>query len=158
MFGIDFSELVVCGIVALIVVGPQRLPEVIRNTALWIGRFKRSLRETKENIERQIGVDDIRRQLHTEEMMRTLDDMKEEIETALNYERMGNKLALEQDVSVDTAEVSTQLAPVDAVLSNIDNNPLSSSAEKPTSSIALENSVSPDAVPSEKPGSSSTLH
>lgn len=91
MFGIDFSEFVVCIIVALIVIGPQRLPETVRTVSLWIGRFKRSFRETRENFERQIGIEDIRRQLHTEEMMRTLDSMQEEIETALNYERMGNK-------------------------------------------------------------------
>lgn len=91
MFGIDFSEFVVCIIVALIVIGPQRLPETVRTVSLWIGRFKRSFQETRENFERQIGIEDIRRQLHTEEMMRTLDSMQEEIETALNYERLGNK-------------------------------------------------------------------
>jgi len=96
MFGIDFSELVVCIIVALFVIGPQRLPETVRTLGLWIGRLKRSLRETRETIEQQLGVEDIRRQLHTEEMMRTLDSMQEEIETALNYERRGNKPALAQ--------------------------------------------------------------
>lgn len=109
MFGIDFPELVVCVVVALIVVGPKRLPEVVRTTALWIGRFKRSIRETRENIERQIGVDDIRRQLHTEEMMRTLDDMKEEIETALHYERMGNKPAIEDKSHLANDELDASL-------------------------------------------------
>lgn len=97
MFGIDFSELVVCIIVALFVIGPQRLPETVRTLGLWIGRLKRSLRETRETIEQQLGVEEIRRQLHTEEMMRTLDSMQDEIETALNYERRGNKPAIEQE-------------------------------------------------------------
>lgn len=91
MFGIDFSELVVCAIVALVVVGPQRLPEAVRTGSLWIGRLKRSLRETQESIEQQIGMEEIRRQLHTEEMMRTLDSMKEEIDSALYYDRISNK-------------------------------------------------------------------
>lgn len=99
MFGIDFSELVVCILVALFVIGPQRLPEAVRTVSLWIGRLKRSLRETRETIEQQLGVEEIRRQLHTEEMMRTLDNMQEEIETALNYERRGNKPALEHEKS-----------------------------------------------------------
>lgn len=158
MFGIDFAELVVCGVVALIVVGPQRLPEVVRNTALWIGRFKRSIRETKETIERQIGVDDIRRQLHTEEMMRTLDDMKEEIETALNYERMGNKPVLKQDISTEAAEVPDQLASPEMVLSDLENNPVLPLVENSSSPIVLEKITSAESVLPEKQTSSSLLH
>lgn len=91
MFDIGFSEIIVCAVVGLVVIGPERLPETVRTVGLWIGRIKRSLRETREDLERQVGMDDVRRQLHTEEMMRTLDDMQDEIDAALNYERMGNK-------------------------------------------------------------------
>jgi sec-independent protein translocase protein TatB len=103
MFGIDFSELMVCFFVALIVLGPERLPEAVRTSSLWIGRIKRSLRETKEEIERQVGVDDIRRQLHTEEMMRTLDNMHDEIESALNYERMGSKTTQQTSAALSSS-------------------------------------------------------
>ncbi len=95
MFDIGFSEIIVCSIVALVVIGPERLPETVRTVGLWVGRIKRSLRETREDLERQVGMEDIRRQLHTEEMMRTLDNMQDEIDTALNYERMGSKSVLE---------------------------------------------------------------
>lgn len=76
MFDIGFSEIVVCAIVALVVIGPERMPEAVRTVGLWIGRFKRSLRETRSEIERQIGVDDIRRQLHNEDIMRSLEDAR----------------------------------------------------------------------------------
>lgn len=75
MFDIGFSELIVCAIVALLVIGPERMPEAVRTVGLWIGRFKRGLRETRSEIERQMGVDDIRRQLHNEDIMRSLEDM-----------------------------------------------------------------------------------
>src|SRR4051794_22405334 len=94
MFDIGFSEIIVCAIVGLVVIGPERLPEAVRTVGLWVGRIKRSLRETREELERQIGMEDVRRQLHTEEMMRTLDDMQEEIDAALNYERMGKNKAV----------------------------------------------------------------
>ncbi len=98
MFDIGFSEIIVCAVVGLVVIGPERLPETVRTVGLWVGRIKRSLRETREEIERQVGMDDVKRQLHTEEMMRTLDDMQDEIDAALNYERMGNKKpALERE-------------------------------------------------------------
>jgi len=100
MFGIDFSELVVCALVALVVIGPERMPEAVRTTGLWIGRLKRSLRETREQVERQIGLEDVRRQLHTEEMMRTLDDMNEEIESALNYDRTSSKERAENNAKL----------------------------------------------------------
>lgn len=73
MFDIGFSEIVVCAIVALLVIGPERMPETVRTIGLWIGRFKRSLHETRTEIERQIGVDDIRRQLHNEDIMRSIE-------------------------------------------------------------------------------------
>jgi sec-independent protein translocase protein TatB len=76
VFDIGFSEIVVCAIVALIVIGPERMPETVRTVGLWIGRFKRSMRETREEIERQIGVDDIRRQLHNEDILKTLEETR----------------------------------------------------------------------------------
>lgn len=100
MFGIDFSELMVCVLVALVVIGPKRMPEAVRTTGLWIGRLKRSLRETREQVERQIGLEDVRRQLHTEEMMRTLDDMNEEIESALNYDRQTSRERAENNAKL----------------------------------------------------------
>ena len=95
MFGIDFSELVVCLLVALVVFGPERMPEVVRTVSLWVGRTKRALRESKEEIERQIGMDEVRKQLHTEDMMKTLDAMQDEIDAALNYERGIKPVAVE---------------------------------------------------------------
>ena len=76
MFDIGFSEIIVCCVVALIVIGPERLPETVRTVGLWVGRLKRSLRETRVEIERQMGVDDIRRQLHNEDIMRSIEDVR----------------------------------------------------------------------------------
>ena len=84
MFDIGFSELIVCAIVALIVIGPERMPEAVRTVGLWIGRFKRSLRETRSEIERQMGMDDIRRQLHNEEIMRDLEQARLDMDKALS--------------------------------------------------------------------------
>lgn len=83
MFDIGFSEIVVCAVVALIVIGPERMPEAVRTVGLWIGRLKRSLRETRSEIERQIGVDDIRRQLHNEDIMRTLEDARRDMDNVI---------------------------------------------------------------------------
>ena len=60
------------------------MPETVRTIGLWIGRLKRSLRETREEIERQIGVDDIRRQLHNEDIMRSLENARVDINQAIH--------------------------------------------------------------------------
>lgn len=84
MFDIGFFELLVVAIVGLIVIGPERLPETIRTVGLWIGRMKRALRDSRAELEQHLGADDIRRQLHNEEVMRGLNATREEIDRVLN--------------------------------------------------------------------------
>jgi len=84
MFDIGFFELVLVAVVGLVVIGPERLPDTVRTVALWIGRLKRSLRETRQELEQQLGADDIRRQLHNEDVMRSLQATKDEFERTLH--------------------------------------------------------------------------
>jgi sec-independent protein translocase protein TatB len=76
VFDIGFFELLVIAVVGLVVIGPERLPGAIRSGALWWGRLKRSMRETRTELEKQLGADDIRRELHNEEVMRSLDALR----------------------------------------------------------------------------------
>jgi len=69
MFGISFSELLLVGLVALLVLGPERLPHAARTAGLWVGRLKRSFNAIKQEVEREIGADEIRRQLHNEHIL-----------------------------------------------------------------------------------------
>ena len=80
MFGISFSELLLVGLVALLVLGPERLPGAARTAGLWIGRLKRSFNAIKIEVEREIGADDIRRQLHNEHILQ----MEQEAKRILN--------------------------------------------------------------------------
>lgn len=90
MFDISFFELLVVGIVGLIVIGPERLPGTVRTCALWIGRIKRSLMETRRELEKQIGADEIRRELHNEQVLYNLEKMKD---TRLELEERIRKLS-----------------------------------------------------------------
>lgn len=75
MFDIGFAELIVIAVVALIVIGPERLPETARALGLWAGRLKRLFSEAKSELERELGVDDVRRQLHNEKIMAQLREL-----------------------------------------------------------------------------------
>lgn len=79
MFGISFGELLLIGLIALLVLGPERLPGAARTAGLWIGRLKRSFNTIKTEVEREIGADEIRRQLHNEHIMALEKQIKESI-------------------------------------------------------------------------------
>lgn len=61
MFDISFSELFVIGLVALIVIGPQRLPKVARTAGYLFGRLQRYVNDVKADIGREMELDELRK-------------------------------------------------------------------------------------------------
>ncbi len=61
MFDIGFSELFVIGIVALIVIGPERLPKVARTAGHLFGRMQRYVNDVKADINREMELDELRK-------------------------------------------------------------------------------------------------
>src|SRR5438093_10135445 len=61
MFDIGFSELLVIGLVALIVIGPEKLPRVARTLGHLAGRLQRYVADVKADINREIELDELRK-------------------------------------------------------------------------------------------------
>jgi sec-independent protein translocase protein TatB len=61
MFDVSFTELMVIGVVALIVIGPERLPKVARTVGHLLGRAQRYVNDVKSDIQREIELDGIRK-------------------------------------------------------------------------------------------------
>lgn len=80
MFDIGFPELLLISVVALLVIGPEKLPDTIRTVSLWVGRIQRSFRNLKREIETEIGADEIRSQLHNESIMQDLEAAKNTVQ------------------------------------------------------------------------------
>jgi sec-independent protein translocase protein TatB len=59
MFDVGFSELVVIGLIALIVLGPKRLPEVARTAGKWMGQLRRFINNVKQDLDREIHQDEL---------------------------------------------------------------------------------------------------
>lgn len=78
MFDIGPSELLVIFVVALLVIGPERLPSAVRTASLWMGRFRRSFHKIKADVERELNADEIRRQLHNESILAEVEDAKKQ--------------------------------------------------------------------------------
>ncbi len=84
MFDIGFAELLLIAVVGLLVIGPEQLPGTIRTVSLWLGRLRRSFNEIKSDIEREIGADDIKHQLHNESILKELENTRAELSSIAN--------------------------------------------------------------------------
>lgn len=82
MLDIGFPELLLVTLVILLVFGPERLPEVLRTLGGWIGQARRSFTSLKTEIEREIGADEIRRDLHNARILEEAAKVREEIRNA----------------------------------------------------------------------------
>ncbi|MHA6128018.1 Sec-independent protein translocase protein TatB [Pseudomonas fluorescens group sp. PF-1] len=106
MFGISFSELLLVGLVALLVLGPERLPGAARTAGLWVGRLKRSFNAIKQEVEREIGADEIRRQLHNEHIL-SLEQEARKIFTPTQQEPTPVEHVGEQSIHTPSAPTPT---------------------------------------------------
>ena len=63
MFDIGFSELVVIALVALVVLGPERLPKAARLAGLWVRRARAQWYSVKSELEQELAADELKRSL-----------------------------------------------------------------------------------------------
>jgi sec-independent protein translocase protein TatB len=73
VFDIGFSELLLIAVVALVVLGPERLPKAARFAGLWVRRARNQWDSVKQELERE---------LHTEELKRNLQDVRQSMQQA----------------------------------------------------------------------------
>jgi sec-independent protein translocase protein TatB len=103
MFDIGFSELLVIGIVALIVIGPEKLPRVARTIGHLAGRLQRYVNDVKADINREIELDELRK------MRDSMQSAASEIQTAVNTELTRTADALNQSVQGEKPKEEAKL-------------------------------------------------
>ena len=109
MFNIHSTEILLILIVALIVIGPEKLPTAIKTAGLWIGRFRRSFYKVKAEIERELNTDEIRRQLHNESVMAQIEDAKAKVtNVAKDTETSVNSLVNTDDFDPGASEATNK--------------------------------------------------
>lgn len=67
MFDVSFSELLVIGVIALIVLGPERLPTAARTAGLWLGKIRRTVANVQQEITSQLEAEELRRKLNEQQ-------------------------------------------------------------------------------------------
>jgi len=80
MFDMGFTEMMLIGIVALIVIGPERLPGVARTAGRYFGRLKRFMTTVRADVEQELRADELRQILAQQQ--RELDTIKDSISEA----------------------------------------------------------------------------
>jgi len=98
MFDIAFSEIVVIAVVALIVIGPERLPKVARTLGHMFGRLQRYVNDVKADINREMELDELRK-------------LKSEVQSAASeFESSMHKAAQQVDSGVRSVEAELNQA------------------------------------------------
>ena len=78
MFDVGFWELALVGLVALLVVGPERLPKLARTAGLWVGRGRRMLSSVKAEIDRELKAEELKQILEKQAKSNPLETILEE--------------------------------------------------------------------------------
>lgn len=102
MFDIGFSELLMVGVVALIVFGPERLPGLARSAGFWIGRMRRTVNDLKQ---------EFKQELHNADVLAREDELQREFD--------------QRSIGISQAPASKPVPPSHAALSahaNTDHN------------------------------------
>ncbi len=110
MFDIGFSEIVVIGVVALVVIGPERLPKVARTLGHMFGRLQRYVNEVKADINREMELDELRK-------------LQSQVQSAARE--------IEQSVSHAAREVESGVRSVEAQLNDAGNRAAEPPASQP---------------------------
>ena len=113
MFDISFSELLIIGIVALIVIGPERLPKVARVAGHFFGRAQRYVNTVKADIQREMQLEELKKL--QEEMKNSVHSFESSLRTEINtIEKEGVEIAeslpkaseFTEDALLKTAELA----------------------------------------------------
>ena len=78
MFDVGFSELMVIGVVALLVIGPEKLPRVAKMVGALLGRAQRYVNDVKADINREIELDELKK------IQATVQDAAHSIQASVN--------------------------------------------------------------------------
>ena len=115
MFDVGFQEIVLIGIIALLVIGPERLPSVARSVGLWVGKMQRFVAGVKSDLASELKSDELRNLLNSQEdQIRELKQMVNETRSDLERtaKNASDSLSQGMDGAVeqvkDAAEITRQ--------------------------------------------------
>jgi sec-independent protein translocase protein TatB len=104
MFDIGFSELMVIALVALVVIGPERLPRVARTAGHLLGRLQRYVGDVKSDINREMQLEDLKK------LQQQVADQAKSMEASVSQQLTSVETELNQSIAQGVAD-KTEPAP-----------------------------------------------
>ena len=84
MFDIGFSELFMILVIALIVIGPERLPGVAKKVGRYVGKAKRTFENVKREVQSEFETEELNKRLAENNILQSTKDDLKEISDELN--------------------------------------------------------------------------
>ncbi len=134
MFDIGFAEMLIIGIVALLVIGPERLPGVARKAGVYFARLRRFVTNVRADVEREFRTDELQRMLQQQQdELQSLKDVVNETRKDADLESieaavMEAAAEANKDEQTGKAEASTDAKPKSP---GTDAKPASPGTDKP---------------------------
>lgn len=139
MFDIGFSELIVIGIVALVVIGPERLPKVARTLGHLLGRAQRYVNDVKADINREMQLDELKKlQSEMAESARSLEDsVRKEYDSA--------RTAVESPAQAAVAELEATARSLEETARSVQETaaPVAAPATEPMATVDNQDKPTP---------------
>ncbi|MET4693121.1 Sec-independent protein translocase protein TatB [Endozoicomonas lisbonensis] len=92
MFDMGFAEMITIGLLALVVMGPERLPQAIRSILKWIHYLRQTASTLKDTVEQELKIDEIKKDLQTEEIERQVESFRQQAaKTSADFKKVSLK-------------------------------------------------------------------
>jgi len=105
MFDVNLSELMVIAVVALVVIGPERLPKVARTAGLILGRLQRYVSDVKADINREIQLDELK------QLQQQVTDQVTSLESSVTHEMREVESSVDNVIAPLAADIAVSPAP-----------------------------------------------
>ena len=160
MFDVSFSELMLIGVIALIVIGPERLPKVARTVGHLVGRAQRYVNEVKSDIQKEMDlkeIGDIKNQMEdaARSVQSSMTSSMDELKTAVNQPTQAIKDSLDE-----ARQALDPLSPVQDAETSADADTPAEAAPDPVPPVAetaaaAASTPTPEPAPEPRPAQAS---
>jgi len=106
MFDVSFWELLIIGAIALVVVGPERLPRLMRTLGLWVGRARASFQSVRDEVEREVNAEGLRetREALNRQAKETEQQINETVDVDVKTRKSSSEKAADGDSTASDQE------------------------------------------------------
>jgi len=117
MFDVGFWEILLILVLALVVIGPERLPGAARQAGFFVGKARRYIEGVRSEVESELDINEFKRMLHNQEVQ--INELQQQIKSGVDDIKPNMSV---DDILTDTPSHSFYDEPVDEIAEDVVNN------------------------------------